>query len=145
MSYLQTCPCDSGKRYTACCGPLHSGKDHARTAKQLMRSRYSAFAIGGLGDYLLQTWHPKTRPLVSAGEMGERGVDWLKLTVIDNSQSGDNSMVEFKAYWRDDNGEIQVHHEHSRFMRTGGRWLYVDAAHLSTSSDNKQSLKKSAL
>lgn len=128
----QACPCDSSKRYAVCCAPLHTGKDHARTARQLMRSRYSAFAIGGLGDYLLATWHPDTRPAVSAQDMGTSDTDWVKLAVLDSSQSGDSARVEFKAYWRDDEGQTQVHHEHSRFERMGGRWFYVDAESLKT-------------
>lgn len=131
----QTCPCDSGKRYAACCGPLHAGKDHARTAKQLMRSRYCAFAIGGLGDYLLATWHPDTRPAVSAEDMGASDTNWVKLEVLDSSQSGDTAKVEFRAYWRDEDGQTQMHHEHSRFLRMAGRWFYVDAAQLKISSD----------
>ena len=31
------------------------------TAESLMRSRYSAFAVGDAG-YLLRTWHPSGRP-----------------------------------------------------------------------------------
>ena len=41
--------------------PLHEGTARAATAEQLMRSRYSAFAVGDAG-YLLDTWHPGTRP-----------------------------------------------------------------------------------
>lgn len=132
MSDPLTCPCDTGKRLAECCGPLHAGKERARTAKQLMRSRYSAFAIGGQGDYLLQTWHPDTRPAVSAKDMGDSDTDWVKLQVLDSSQTGDSAMVEFKAYWRDDNEQVHAHHEHSRFLRMAGRWFYVDAESLKT-------------
>ncbi|WP_275423743.1 YchJ family protein, partial [Virgisporangium ochraceum] len=53
------CPCGGGP-YAACCGPAHGGAP-AATAEALMRSRYSAFALGD-ADYLLRTWHPTTRP-----------------------------------------------------------------------------------
>ena len=33
----------------------------AATAEELMRSRYSAYAVGDL-DYVWRTWHPRTRP-----------------------------------------------------------------------------------
>jgi SEC-C motif-containing protein len=59
------CPCGGhpapGTAYAACCGRLHDGGQVAETAEALMRSRYCAFAVGD-EDYLLRTWHPKTRP-----------------------------------------------------------------------------------
>lgn len=122
------CPCGSQKRLSACCGAFHTGKASPRTAKQLMRSRYSAFALGGLGEYLLQTWHPDTCPAVSATELGAADTDWVKLEVMDSQQQGDTATVEFKAYWRDADGQLQLHHEKSRFVRQAGKWLYVDAA-----------------
>jgi len=38
------CPCGRG-RYADCCGPLHAGMP-AADAEALMRSRYSAYALG---------------------------------------------------------------------------------------------------
>ena len=49
----QTCPCGKGS-YTQCCEPLHLGTAKALTAEQLMRSRYSAFALQQI-DYIVQT------------------------------------------------------------------------------------------
>src|SRR5262249_12900002 len=54
------CPCGLGEDYDSCCGRLHAGTP-APTAESLMRSRYSAFAVGDAG-YLLRTWHPSARP-----------------------------------------------------------------------------------
>src|SRR5678816_980837 len=48
------CPCHSKKRYADCCGPLHKGTRPAATPEELMRSRYSAFALGEV-DYLAKT------------------------------------------------------------------------------------------
>lgn len=56
------CPCHSGLRYAACCGPAHEGREPA-TPEALMRSRYAAFALG-LGEYLVRTLassHPDAR------------------------------------------------------------------------------------
>ena len=39
-----SCPCGGGA-YGSCCGPLIAGEQLAITAEQLMRSRYSAFAL----------------------------------------------------------------------------------------------------
>src|SRR2546429_6760422 len=54
------CPCGLGDGYESCCGRLHAGAP-APTAESLMRSRYSAFAVGDAG-YLLRTWYPSARP-----------------------------------------------------------------------------------
>ena len=43
------CPC-GGDRYGSCCAPLHRGERQAATAEQLMRSRYSAYALGEVED-----------------------------------------------------------------------------------------------
>jgi SEC-C motif domain protein len=55
-----SCPCGAGPSYDRCCGPLHDGAP-APTAEALMRSRYSAFAVGR-ADHLFRSWHPRTRP-----------------------------------------------------------------------------------
>src|SRR3954470_4379289 len=57
------CPCHSGRRYNICCRPLHTGEPAAARPETLMRSRYSAFALG-LGAYLVETLaatHPDRR------------------------------------------------------------------------------------
>jgi len=45
---MSLCPCESGKEYDACCGPIINGSQAARTAEALMRSRYSAYAKGAV-------------------------------------------------------------------------------------------------
>ena len=66
------CPClwQDGVLFADCCGRYIAGTALAPTAEALMRSRYSAF-VKEAGDYLLQTWHPSTRP--TAMEFEERG------------------------------------------------------------------------
>src|SRR3954451_8522160 len=56
------CPCGSGERDDVCCGRLHRGEAEAATAEELMRSRYSGYAVGDL-DHVFRTWHPRTRPV----------------------------------------------------------------------------------
>ena len=48
------CPCTSKKPYDRCCGPFHGGTAAPETAEQLMRSRFSAYALGKV-DYLIAT------------------------------------------------------------------------------------------
>ena len=119
------CPCLSGQTYDACCGPLHQGDVRAATAEQLMRSRFSAFAVGDAA-YLLRTWHPSCRP-------GELDLDpttrWYRLDVVATSHGGlldAEGTVEFRAYYRAPDGNGSVH-EVSRFVRENQQWLYLQA------------------
>jgi SEC-C motif-containing protein len=118
------CPCLSGLPYADCCGPLHRGERAAPTAEALMRSRYSAFAVGDAA-YLLATWHPSTRP--EALELDD-ATRWRRLDVLATSAGGPfdtAGTVEFRAHYRDVGGPGSLH-EVSRFLRAGGAWSYVD-------------------
>jgi SEC-C motif domain protein len=118
------CDCGSERDYAACCGPWHAGAA-APSAEALMRSRYSAF-VRQLGDYLLATWHPRTRPPSIEFEAATR---WLGLTVKHARQTGaDQAQVEFVARYRVGGGSAVRLHERSRFVHEDGRWYYVDAA-----------------
>jgi SEC-C motif-containing protein len=118
------CPCGSGREYADCCGLFHRGAI-APDAEALMRSRYSAFALD-LEPYLLATWHPDTRP-ASLNLAAEPAMKWLGLDVKRHEQSdADHAIVEFVACYKV-NGRAHRLHEVSRFVREGGRWLYLDA------------------
>ena len=122
---VNNCPCCSKKSYVDCCGRFLEHGMTARTAEQLMRSRYSAFTLGGNGKYLLSTWLGADTLGMEAEELSESDVNWVRLEIIDKSQQGDNAIVEFKAYHRDEvNGE-QVLHERSSFQRINGCWYYL--------------------
>lgn len=90
-----------------------------------MRSRYSAFAVGD-ADYLQRTWHPSTRPVHLTLDPEQR---WTRLDVLGHTGGGlleNEGTVEFVAHYRRA-GQRDSMHEHSRFVRENGRWLYVDA------------------
>lgn len=123
------CPCDTGLPYAGCCGPLIAGERSAATAEELMRSRYTAFALGDQA-YLVRTWHPRTRPERVGLDPATR---WTGLTVVRTERGGaadDDGVVEFVATWTQPpagtRGEL---HEVSRFARRAGRWLYLDGEH----------------
>jgi SEC-C motif-containing protein len=119
------CPC-GGADYAACCGRFHQGAIPA-SAQELMRSRYSAYALG-LHDYLYASWHPRTRP--APGSLEQDGAArWLGLEVRSHQQQGDEATVEFIARCRiKDQGRAQRMHEISRFLREDGRWFYLDGS-----------------
>ncbi|MEW1953810.1 YchJ family protein [Terrabacter sp. NPDC080008] len=122
------CPCGSRTAYAACCGPLLAGERAAATAEALMRSRYTAFAVGDAA-YLLRTWHPRTRPDTVDLQPGTR---WTGLEVVRTERGGpddDEGVVEFVASWLEPAGQRGRLHEVSSFGRRAGRWLYVDGEH----------------
>ena len=124
-STVTPCPCGSGAPCEACCGRWHRGALHllAPTAEALMRSRYSAY-VHQLGDYLLDTWHPSTRP--PAPLTFEPGLRWLGLEVMHHVATGkDSAEVVFIARSKRA-GRAHRLHERSRFVREEGRWTYVD-------------------
>ncbi|WEO75767.1 YchJ family metal-binding protein [Cryobacterium sp. SO2] len=119
------CPCLSGNDYGDCCGRLHRAEARAATAQMLMRSRYAAFAVGD-ADYLLRSWHPRTRP--ETLEL-DPSVRWLRLDIERTSRGGPldtEGIVEFTAYSVRDGIRTQQH-EVSRFEKVSGDWLYLDA------------------
>ena len=89
-----------------------------------MRARYSAYVLRD-GDFLVESWHPDTRP----GEMAfDQGHTWTGLTIVETVGGGGlerDGIVEFIARYRKGGANHQLH-ERSRFTRVGGRWLYVD-------------------
>jgi SEC-C motif domain protein len=102
------CPCGTGRDYETCCGKLHSGAAEAGTAEALMRSRYSAFALGDAG-YLLRSWHSRTRPARLGLDPDQR---WTGLTVLATSGGGllhPTGTVEFEARWTGRGGPGRLH------------------------------------
>lgn len=119
---MNPCPCDLAQPYIHCCGRWHAGQP-APDALALMRSRYSAYVLG-LGDYLLATWHPSTRP--AQVEPDPPGLRWLGLAIkAHRSVDADHAEVEFVARSKL-GGRAHRLHELSRFARLPGGWVYVD-------------------
>ena len=133
------CPCEqgelrsergqpglSGKPFKKCCERFLNGSANATTPKQLMRSRYTAYALGNYGEYLLATWLPETSKGLTAASLSEKSLDWIRLEILNSHQSGDEGRVEFKAYYKTDDGELNILHEKSSFRRINRRWYYAE-------------------
>ena len=115
------CPCGSGALYQDCCEPYHLSLS-APNAEKLMRSRYSAYVLG-LEEYLLNTWHPNTRP--QALNLKQDRTQWLGLEVKRFEPNDEQAIVEFIARYKI-NGKAGKMQETSRFKRIATRWFYVD-------------------
>jgi SEC-C motif-containing protein len=98
-----------------------------------MRSRFSAFAVNDAA-YLLRTWHATTRPPHLRFNPELR---WSRLEVLGTTGGGlldADATVEFRAHYSE-HGAPGVLHEHSRFVRDNGLWVYlgpIPPARLST-------------
>jgi len=89
-----------------------------------MRSRYSAY-VTGKHNYLLATWHPRTRPAELELDPDTR---WFGLEILTRADGGlldTTGVVEFVARFRSE-GVIGEQHETSRFVRENAAWLYLD-------------------
>lgn len=94
-----------------------------------MRSRFTAYGQVNL-DYIESTHAKEVRDGFnrSAAESTAKSVEWISLEICGTSGGGENDdtgVVEFMARFKK-NGEMQVHHERSNFLREDGRWVYVD-------------------
>lgn len=125
---MMLCPCGSNALYTQCCAVYHQGQKPS-SAEQLMRSRYSAYALT-LVDYLVATTLPiQQHRLDRAGiEAWSRSSQWQGLNVHQHQlapHSSEHAWVSFSARWRDAQGEHQ-HDERSAFVRVEGQWYFID-------------------
>ncbi|HEX7552383.1 MAG TPA: YchJ family metal-binding protein [Geothrix sp.] len=123
------CPCTSKKTYDRCCGPFHAGTAAPETAEQLMRSRFSAYALGKV-DYLIGTRPEAKRADESREELATycKAVSCVGLKIIAKDKGGkddDAGVVTFHASLQT-NGRRSLHIETSTFARENGRWVYVD-------------------
>lgn len=117
------CPCCSGKTYENCCEPYHLGKDLPQTPEQLMRSRFTAFALV-LTNYLVETTHSSTQKDNDFSDIEDwaKSNKWLKLEIVFAKEN----KVRFRAFYQDKNNEIYEHDELSTFTQENGKWFYVD-------------------
>ncbi|MFC7492571.1 MULTISPECIES: YchJ family protein [unclassified Knoellia] len=114
-----------GADLSACCGPFLSGETWPPTPVTVMRSRYTAYAMGD-SDHLFRTWHPATRP---AEVDLDQALEWVGLEIIEVSGDDDTGVVEFAAHWRSGQGPSRQDgavRERSTFVRRAGRWFYRD-------------------
>jgi len=123
------CPCGSGKPFAFCCEPALSGRKPAATAEALMRSRYTAFALGAV-DYLIRTTASRKRAPQDAELLAEQtqATIWtgLEIMATEAGKAGDQTgIVEFKASFDSPEGSA-ILHERSNFEREEGRWVYTD-------------------
>lgn len=128
---MMNCNCGSSKAYVACCGVAHQALKNVKTAEQLMRSRYTAFALAK-GDYLMESHHVSTRPISEKEEIvaWAKSVEWVELKIVSTSKglaADTEGTVRFKAYYKE-NGKLKFIEEHSTFVKEKECWYYLGFA-----------------
>lgn len=122
------CPCYSGSKYKKCCRPYHDGTP-APTPEALMRSRYSAYALGNTA-HIMRTTHPDSPHWRANATAWKASLDAFS---VNTEFAGleilatDETTVTFQATLFQ-NGQDASYTERSLFAQVDGRWLYI-AAH----------------
>ena len=115
------CPCGSGIDYKKCCRPFHKNKKKPKNALELMKSRYSAYAMKQ-AKYIIKTTHKNNPEWNNPNWENEikqfSQSEFKKLEIIEFIDGENEAFVEFKAFIDD-----FVIHEKSRFLKEDV-WLY---------------------
>lgn len=125
---MKDCPCSSKKPYALCCEPFHKGTFPV-TALELMRSRFSAYALN-LPEYIIETTHPG-----SPGYLEDKA-KWCEeiaafssettfegLEILGSQEKEHLAMITFVAHLKQ-NGKDATFTEKSYFERLRGKWHY---------------------
>jgi SEC-C motif-containing protein len=125
----QNCPCGSTKSFAECCQRLHDGAS-AASPEELMRARYSAFAVKNI-EFVRDTTDPQSIlefDLAATREWADNS-EFFKLEILRATDEGNKGTVEFKAHFRllkGGDGKDQVHHEVAKFRKQAGTWYFRD-------------------
>ncbi len=125
---MKICPCGSMQAYKTCCAPFHKGV-LPKTALELMRSRYSAYALH-LPDYIIETTHLDSPfflkdPLIWRREITEFCLHtrFEKLEILHTEEKEDKGTVIFRAHLFQGDNNVSFQ-EDSSFLKVNGKWLY---------------------
>ena len=134
FSINSLCPCGSGDKYKKCCQPFHKGK-LPKSAVELMRSRYCAFALNN-PKYIINTTHQNNQDFTEDTE------NWLKdiqkfssscefknLQILDSYDEENQAFVTFKATIFCENKDCSFT-EKSKFLKENEKWLYLSGIFL---------------
>ena len=129
MNNEDLCPCNSGKKYGECCGPILDGSAKAETAEALMRARYSAYVTEHV-LFIRDSAVKAVRDEFSEEDTTAwcRASRWHGLEITRTEKGGKRDktgVVEFRATYTA-NGEFCNHHEVSTFVREDGEWRFED-------------------
>lgn len=135
MKFPMMCPCKSQKKYNDCCRPYHEKSLHPSDPVTLMKSRYSAYALG-LADYIIETTHPDHAQMASkVWEWREeilqfsRETEFLDLEILSFEEHQEKAYVTFTASLKQHGKDVSFT-EKSLFELKDGIWMYKEAEFL---------------
>jgi len=124
------CPCGSLKKYKKCCKVFHDGST-AKTAEELMRSRFTAYILND-ANYIIKTTHNDNQDYTLNIDSWKKDImnfsdytDFIKLEIFESIEGKKESFVKFRATLQQDNLDASFT-ENSRFLKVNNKWLYVD-------------------
>jgi SEC-C motif-containing protein len=134
------CPCGSTLEYDECCGAIIHGKREAKTAEELMRSRYTAFVKVNV-EYLMRTQYKAGRSSKDKNKIKRwaQSVQWLDLaikSVVGGTENDETGVVTFRAFYIE-KGEYENLYEESQFQKIDGKWMYINGIDLNMENEEK--------
>jgi len=116
------CPCGSTLSFDACCQLFITQIQKPTTAEQLMRSRFSAYALRN-AQYIFDTYgiSQQSKQSVTDIQTWADECTWLALVIHESTED----LVEFSAYYIADNTLCELR-ERSKFTLEKGLWRYID-------------------
>ncbi len=118
------CPCGSKNKYKKCCQTYHKGAK-PKTAFLLMKSRYTAYAVGD-SAYIVNTTHENNAQYMSDKKAWKKEIDLFVeqtrfegLEILEVLEGAEEAFVTFRASL-----SSGLMTEKSRFLKVNGVWLY---------------------
>lgn len=131
MQDKDLCPCGSRKLYEVCCAPFHLRKSLPKTALELMRARFAAYALN-IPEYIIYTTHKNNAQYIEKKDLWMLEISFFSkstsfdhLEVMDFKEDGNSGSVVFIAHLSQDGLDVSFK-EKSLFVRENGLWLYLD-------------------
>lgn len=128
------CPCQSSKKYKKCCKIFHEGA-LPKTAQELMRSRYSAFATNN-AEYIMKTTHPSNSDFSENKSAWQSSIlefthhtQFVGLDILNHDEKEQEAFVTFHAKLFQGDEECSFT-EKSLFFKVDGQWLYHSGSFL---------------
>ncbi|MDD2600892.1 MAG: YchJ family protein [Kiritimatiellae bacterium] len=123
------CPCGSKLTFCQCCEPFLLETKKPKTPTQLMRSRYTAYAMGAV-EFLYKTSSAKVKKEFDADNSRKwaESAKWTGIEILkeSNGKADDTTgSVEFIAHYTVNETEFN-HHEKADFEKINGEWLFMD-------------------
>lgn len=135
ISNNDLCLCKSTKKYKKCCKIFHENITKPKTALELMRSRYCAFALN-LSEYIIKTSHKENQDYTNDILNWKKDIEefslnteFRNLEILDFQEYKFESFVTFKATIFQNKEDVSFI-EKSRFLKENNIWLYIDGEFL---------------